>query len=164
MQIRLSFYVLIFFFHPFLLRVHGINHEFNYFTLITLGYGVRFKGTLDKVRKWRDALIKASKIAGFVSRNIGPDYKLVEEVVRDIVWKLSRKCIAPQDVGEDVCFKCGGIGHWAQHCPSAGECFKCGGIGHWAQHCPSAGECFKCGGLGHWAQHCPSRFNSDEDM
>ncbi|XP_062001702.1 TMV resistance protein N-like [Rosa rugosa] len=106
---------------------------------------VHFKDTPDKVRKWRDALTKASKLAGFVSRNIGPDSKLVVEVVRDIVWKLSRKCIAPQDVGED-------------------DCFKCGGIGHWAKHCPSAGECFKCGGLGHWVQHCPSRFSSDEDM
>ncbi|XP_040368042.1 probable disease resistance protein At4g19530 [Rosa chinensis] len=131
----------------------------------------------DKVLKWREALTKASDLAGFDSRKTSPDSKLVEEVLKVIQKKLNRKYsrdLTPQDVefssrqlingnepdrAKDNCFKCGGIGHWRRDCPSD-NCSKCGGIGHWDRDCPSD-NCFKCGGIGHWDRDCPSV--GDED-
>ncbi|CAN6580320.1 unnamed protein product [Malus baccata var. baccata] len=51
----------------------------------------RFNDSIDKVRKWRDALKNAADISGFVSQNYGTDADLVKEVVKDIWTKLCRE-------------------------------------------------------------------------
>ena len=77
---------------------------------------------------------------------------------------------------DDVCFRCGKVGHWAEDCvetPCTGKCLRCGEAGHWAkdctamrcgnchklghyaESCPEPAPCFLCGELGHWAKACP---------
>ncbi|XP_009358304.2 disease resistance protein RPV1-like [Pyrus x bretschneideri] len=51
----------------------------------------RFENSIDKVRKWRDALTKAANISGFDSKNFRTDADLVKKVVEDISTKLCHK-------------------------------------------------------------------------
>ncbi|XP_062012756.1 disease resistance-like protein DSC1 [Rosa rugosa] len=66
-----------------------VRHQRESYAAAFVQHEERFK---DKVLKWRDALTKASKLAGFDSRNISLESELVESVVKDIVTKLSRAC------------------------------------------------------------------------
>ncbi|KAM5551413.1 hypothetical protein ABKV19_026312 [Rosa sericea] len=66
-----------------------VRHQRESYAAAFVQHEKRFK---DKVLKWRDALTKASKLAGFDSRNIGLESELVELVVEDIVMKMSREC------------------------------------------------------------------------
>ncbi|KAM5551416.1 hypothetical protein ABKV19_026315 [Rosa sericea] len=66
-----------------------VRHQRESYAAAFVQHEKRFK---DKVLKWRDALTKASKLAGFDSRNISLEAELVELVVKDIVKKLSREC------------------------------------------------------------------------
>eukprot|EP01087_Luapelamoeba_hula_P008011 TRINITY_DN1990_c0_g1_i1.p1 TRINITY_DN1990_c0_g1~~TRINITY_DN1990_c0_g1_i1.p1 ORF type:complete len:207 (+),score=7.09 TRINITY_DN1990_c0_g1_i1:585-1205(+) len=66
----------------------------------------------------------------------------------------------------NMCYKCGGDGHFAAQCPSRqgaverdeAPCYKCHGKGHRAAYCPNnymgRDNCFKCGLPGHMARHC----------
>ncbi|XP_050383809.1 disease resistance protein RUN1-like [Argentina anserina] len=51
----------------------------------------RFKDNPDKVAKWKAALVEAANLSGFDSTAIRDDYKLVEEVVSDVLAKLKRE-------------------------------------------------------------------------
>ncbi|XP_048425258.1 disease resistance protein RPV1-like [Pyrus x bretschneideri] len=55
----------------------------------------RFKDSLDKVHKWRDALREAARISGFDNSNKAgyarPESDLVQKVVKDILTKLNRE-------------------------------------------------------------------------
>ncbi|XP_070663086.1 disease resistance protein RPV1-like isoform X1 [Malus domestica] len=52
----------------------------------------RFKDSMDKVHKWRDALREAAKISGFDNSNkAGSEADLIQKVVDDILAKLNRK-------------------------------------------------------------------------
>ncbi|CAN6685123.1 unnamed protein product [Malus baccata var. baccata] len=51
----------------------------------------RFENSIDKVRKWRDALTNAAYISGFDSKNYGTDADMVKKVVEDILTKLCHK-------------------------------------------------------------------------
>ncbi|KAB2602522.1 TMV resistance protein N-like [Pyrus ussuriensis x Pyrus communis] len=52
----------------------------------------RFKDSMDKVHKWRDALREAAKISGFDnSKKAGSEADLVQQVVDDILAKLNRE-------------------------------------------------------------------------
>ncbi|KAM5587700.1 disease resistance-like protein DSC1 [Rosa sericea] len=66
-----------------------VRHQRESYAAAFVRHEERFK---DKVLKWRVALTKASKLAGFDSRNIGLESELVELVVEDIVMKLSCEC------------------------------------------------------------------------
>ncbi|XP_024156960.1 disease resistance protein RPV1 isoform X2 [Rosa chinensis] len=66
-----------------------VRHQRESYAAAFVRHEKRFK---DKVHKWRDALTKASKLAGFDSRNISLESELVKLVVKDIVTKLSRAC------------------------------------------------------------------------
>ncbi|CAN6684977.1 unnamed protein product [Malus baccata var. baccata] len=50
----------------------------------------RFKNSINKVRKWRDALTNAANLSGFDSKKYGTDAVLVKKVVEDIWTKLCR--------------------------------------------------------------------------
>ncbi|OAY39840.1 hypothetical protein MANES_10G126600v8 [Manihot esculenta] len=52
-------------------------------------HGEEVKGCLDKVDKWRRALMEISILAGWDSRNIKSESKLVEEIANDVWEKLS---------------------------------------------------------------------------
>eukprot|EP01100_Stratorugosa_tubuloviscum_P010850 TRINITY_DN4732_c0_g1_i2.p1 TRINITY_DN4732_c0_g1~~TRINITY_DN4732_c0_g1_i2.p1 ORF type:complete len:564 (+),score=235.17 TRINITY_DN4732_c0_g1_i2:10-1701(+) len=70
---------------------------------------------------------------------------------------------------KEMCYRCGGIGHYHSACSSpqgaleSGKlCFRCGGKGHVQHHCPSTislESCFKCGLVGHRARDCNSNVN-----
>ncbi|KAM5587699.1 disease resistance-like protein DSC1 [Rosa sericea] len=66
-----------------------VRHQRESYAAAFVQHEERFK---DKVLKWRDALTKASKLAGFDSGNISLESELVESVVKDIVTKLNRAC------------------------------------------------------------------------
>ncbi|XP_061996321.1 disease resistance-like protein DSC1 [Rosa rugosa] len=66
-----------------------VRHQRESYAAAFVQHEERFK---DKVLKWRDALTKASKLAGFDSRSIGLESELVELVVEDIVMKMSSEC------------------------------------------------------------------------
>ncbi|PRQ55711.1 putative TIR domain, P-loop containing nucleoside triphosphate hydrolase [Rosa chinensis] len=66
-----------------------VRHQRESYAAAFVQHEERFK---DKVLKWREALTKASKLAGFDSRSIGLESELVELVVKYIVKKLSREC------------------------------------------------------------------------
>ncbi|CAN6544827.1 unnamed protein product [Malus baccata var. baccata] len=52
----------------------------------------RFKDSINKVHKWREALTTAGNLSGFdLSENAGTDADLIKEVVKDIWTKLCRK-------------------------------------------------------------------------
>ncbi|XP_043816786.1 disease resistance protein RPV1 isoform X3 [Manihot esculenta] len=52
-------------------------------------HGEEVKGCLDKVDKWRRALMEISNLSGWDSRNIKSESKLVEEIANDVWKKLS---------------------------------------------------------------------------
>ncbi|XP_040371245.1 disease resistance protein RPV1-like [Rosa chinensis] len=51
----------------------------------------RFKDSMDKVLRWREALTTAANISGFDSQTIRPESELVKRVVNDILAKLDGK-------------------------------------------------------------------------
>ncbi|CAN6685001.1 unnamed protein product [Malus baccata var. baccata] len=51
----------------------------------------RFENSIDKARKWRDALTNAADISGFDSKTYRTDADLVKEVVKGIRTKLCRE-------------------------------------------------------------------------
>ncbi|XP_043816665.1 disease resistance protein RPV1 [Manihot esculenta] len=52
-------------------------------------HGEEFKGCLDKVDKWRRALMEISNLSGWDSKKIKSESKLVEEIANDVCKKLS---------------------------------------------------------------------------
>ncbi|XP_060673823.1 disease resistance protein RML1B-like [Ziziphus jujuba] len=50
----------------------------------------RFQDNMDKVQHWRDALNEVAAISGYDSKNARPEYKFIDEIVEDILSKLSR--------------------------------------------------------------------------
>ncbi|KAK4259217.1 hypothetical protein QN277_005571 [Acacia crassicarpa] len=49
----------------------------------------RFEDNPEKSQKWINALHKAANLFGFDSKNIRPEFKLVEEIVKDALNKLN---------------------------------------------------------------------------
>ncbi|XP_060674265.1 TMV resistance protein N-like isoform X3 [Ziziphus jujuba] len=45
---------------------------------------------MEKVRKWRAALIEASNLCGLYSEHFSAEVKLVQRIVEDISWKLPK--------------------------------------------------------------------------
>ncbi|XP_028754908.1 disease resistance protein RPP5 isoform X2 [Neltuma alba] len=48
----------------------------------------RFKGNQQKLQKWRNALIQSTSFSGWDSHSTRPEFKLIEEIVKDISRKL----------------------------------------------------------------------------
>ncbi|KAI9127381.1 hypothetical protein K1719_001940 [Acacia pycnantha] len=51
----------------------------------------RFKDNQEKLQKWRNALIQSTSLSGWDSNSIRPEFKLVEEIVKDTLSKLNYK-------------------------------------------------------------------------
>ncbi|XP_028760170.1 TMV resistance protein N-like [Neltuma alba] len=51
----------------------------------------RFKDNQQKLQKWRNVIIQSTSLSGWDSNVIRPEFKLVEEIVKDILSKLNRK-------------------------------------------------------------------------
>ncbi|XP_028760641.1 TMV resistance protein N-like [Neltuma alba] len=49
----------------------------------------RFKDDHEKLQRWRNALIQSTSLSGWDSNVIRPKFKLVEEIVKDILSKLN---------------------------------------------------------------------------
>nr|XP_004293532.2 PREDICTED: TMV resistance protein N-like [Fragaria vesca subsp. vesca] len=74
-----------------------VRHQRKNYAVAFLKHEERFKNMTDKVLEWRDALTKASKLAGFDSSKFGLESELVEAVVTDIVMKLNQECLSDLD-------------------------------------------------------------------
>ncbi|KAJ9158980.1 hypothetical protein P3X46_024516 [Hevea brasiliensis] len=55
----------------------------------TVVHGEHVQDCIPKVDRWKRALMEVSKVAGWDSRNIMPESKLVEEIVNDVLKKFS---------------------------------------------------------------------------
>ncbi|KAK3231783.1 hypothetical protein Dsin_003664 [Dipteronia sinensis] len=55
----------------------------------------RFKKSLDKIQKWKDALKKAADLSGWHSSNIAPESVLIKDIVEDILNRLNN--MSPSD-------------------------------------------------------------------
>ncbi|KAG2411111.1 TMV resistance protein [Vigna angularis] len=55
---------------------------------------LRFKGDMDKVQGWKDALTEAAELSGWDSKVTRPENKLVEQIVEDILGKLNHDSIS----------------------------------------------------------------------
>ncbi|XP_050368571.1 disease resistance-like protein DSC1 [Argentina anserina] len=69
-----------------------VRHQRESYAAAFLHHEERFQDTPNRVLKWREVLTKASNLAGFDSRNFGRESELIEEVIRDILMKLSEEC------------------------------------------------------------------------
>ncbi|XP_028773906.1 TMV resistance protein N-like, partial [Neltuma alba] len=49
----------------------------------------RFKDNQQKLQKWRNALFQSTGLSGWDSHSTRPEFKLIEEIVKDILRKLS---------------------------------------------------------------------------
>ncbi|XP_060673827.1 disease resistance protein Roq1-like [Ziziphus jujuba] len=70
---------------PFMVRKQEENYAASFNK-----YEQCFEDNMDKVQQWRDALSKVAGIIGYDSKKGRPEYKLIEKIVEDVLWKLSK--------------------------------------------------------------------------
>ncbi|KAK4259251.1 hypothetical protein QN277_005599 [Acacia crassicarpa] len=51
----------------------------------------RFKDNQEKLQKWTNALVQSTSLSGWDSNSLKPEFKLVEEIAKDILRKLKHK-------------------------------------------------------------------------
>ncbi|KAM5546375.1 hypothetical protein ABKV19_002515 [Rosa sericea] len=69
----------------------AVRKQFGSYADAFVEHEKRFKDSMDKVLRWREALTTAANISGFDSQTIWPESDLVKIVVNDILAKLNRK-------------------------------------------------------------------------